>query len=314
MSWKQERRPGRGAFLFPLQLIPVTVKGDRRGDLGFDGGKDSMTAIEADTIELLNRIREKAPLIHNITNFVVMNSSANILLAVGASPVMAHCQAEVEEMTSFAGALVLNIGTLQEDWVESMIVAAKKANAVGIPVILDPVGAGATGLRTAAVKEIMASSDISVLRGNSSEVLSLGSDEVRTKGVDSSLSMSEAVVDAARLMAAEEGCVIAISGEEDCVTDGERVFRISNGHPIMTKVTGIGCGLSAVTGAFCAVADGDLTAATASAFGFYGLCGDLAAMASARPASFEVAFIDQLYSVGEDGIRGRLKIEAVVAA
>lgn len=270
-----------------------------------------MTEIEAGTVEFLSRIREKAPLIHNITNFVVMNSSANILLAVGASPVMAHCRAEVEEMTSMAGALVLNIGTIQEDWLESMILAAKTANKVGIPVILDPVGAGATRLRTDAIREIMASASISVLRGNYSEVLSLGSDDIKTKGVDSSLSMSDQTADAARQMAIDNKCVIAISGAEDCVTDGARTFRVSNGQPIMTRVTGTGCGLSAVTGAFCAVADDDLALATAAAFGFYGLCGDLAVQTSDKPGSFPAAFIDCLYSTGKEEIVGRLKIEEV---
>ena len=268
-------------------------------------------ATDAQAIELLSRIRQNAPLIHNITNFVVMNSSANILLAVGASPVMAHCQAEVEEMTSFAGALVLNIGTLQEDWVDSMILAGKKANSIGIPVILDPVGSGATRLRTDSIKKIMDECSISVLRGNCSEVLSLASDEVKTKGVDSSLSLSDQTVDAARQMAKENKCVIAISGEEDLITDGDTVFRVSNGQPVMTKVTGIGCGLSAVTGAFCAVADGDLAQATAAAFGFYGLCADLAVETSANPGSFEVAFIDRLYSTGSEEMKGQLRIEEV---
>jgi hydroxyethylthiazole kinase len=263
---------------------------------------------EANTIELLARIRQQAPLIHNITNFVVMNSSANILLAIGASPVMAHCQAEVEEMTSMAGALVLNIGTIQEDWLESMIVAAKTANSVGIPVILDPVGAGATRLRTEAIKEIMKNSSISVLRGNCSEVLSLGSADIKTKGVDSSLSLSGQTVVAAKQMAIDNKCVIAISGEEDCITDGKTTYQVTNGQSIMTKVTGTGCGLSAVTAAFCAVADNNLTQATAAAFGFYGLCGDLAAKSSDKPASFQVAFVDQLYSTGNEEIRKHLKI------
>ncbi|MFA6001074.1 MAG: hydroxyethylthiazole kinase [Thermoleophilia bacterium] len=270
-----------------------------------------MTEIEAETIEFLTRIREKSPLVHNITNFVVMNSSANILLAIGASPVMAHCQAEVEEMTSIASALVLNIGTIQEDWLESMILAAKTANSVGIPVVLDPVGAGATRLRTEAIKEIMGNSSISVLRGNCSEVLSLASSDIRTKGVDSSLSLSDRTVDAARQMATDNKCVIAISGEEDCITDGNRVFRVRNGQPVMTMVTGIGCGLTAVTAAFCAVADDDLTLATAAAFGYYGLCGDLAVKTSDRPGSFEVAFIDQLYSTGDEEISKQIKIEEV---
>ncbi|RJQ80205.1 MAG: hydroxyethylthiazole kinase [Desulfobacteraceae bacterium] len=263
------------------------------------------------TIELLDRIKQRAPLIHNITNLVVMNSSANILLALGASPVMAHSRAEVEEMTAMAGALVLNIGTLQEDWVESMMCAGQKANAVGIPVILDPVGAGATALRTTAVRNIMQACAVAVLRGNASEILSLGAAEIRTKGVDSSVGLSEAGVAAAVEMARTKQCVMAISGQEDCITDGRRVYRVANGQPLMTKVTGIGCGLSAVTAAFCAVAGGDYPAATAAAFAFYGLCADLAIQSSDRPGSFFVAFLDRLYSTGAEEITQGLKVRQV---
>jgi len=270
-----------------------------------------MMEIEAYTIKCLSRIRQKAPLIHNITNFVVMNSSANILLAIGASPVMAHCRAEVAEMTSLASALVLNIGTIQEDWLESMICAAKTANSIGIPVILDPVGAGATKLRTEAIKKIMKNCSISVLRGNCSEILSLESSDIKTKGVDTSLSLSDQIVDAAKQMAIEKKCIIAISGEEDCITDGTKVFRVRNGQPIMTKVTGSGCGLTAVTAAFCAVADNNLTLATAAAFGYYGLCGDLAIKTSDKPGSFHVAFIDHLYSTENEEIKKHLKIKEV---
>jgi hydroxyethylthiazole kinase len=260
------------------------------------------------TIDIINKIRKTAPLVHNITNLVVMNSSANILLAIGASPVMAHCRAEIEEMTSLAGALVLNIGTLQEDWIESMIYAAKTANSIGIPVILDPVGAGATKLRNQAVKEIMNNSSVSVLRGNCSEILSLGSSDIKTKGVDSSLSLSDQIVATAKQMAIDKKCIIAISGEEDCITDGIKVFRVKNGQPIMTRVTGVGCGLTAVTAAFCAVADNNLTSATAAAFGYYGLCGDLAIQNSNLPGSFYIAFLDQLYSTGDEDIRMYLDV------
>ncbi len=263
------------------------------------------------TLEAVGRIRQRAPLIHNITNFVVMNSSANILLAIGASPVMAHCQTEVEEMTSLASALVLNIGTIQEDWLASMICAAQTANSIGIPVILDPVGAGATKFRTAAIKEILGNCSISVLRGNCSEILSLGSCDVKTRGVDSSLYFSEELVDVARQMALDEKCVIAISGEEDCITDGNRVFRVKNGQPVMTRVTGTGCGLSAVTAAFCAVAEKNFALATAAAFGYYGLCGDLAIQTSAKPGSFAVAFVDQLYATSDEEIMRHLKIKEV---
>lgn len=260
------------------------------------------------TSDLLEKIRQTAPLIHNITNYVVMNSSANILLAAGASPVMAHCQAEVEEMVSFAGALVLNIGTLQEDWVEAMVVAAKAANKHGIPVVLDPVGSGATTLRTAAVRRILQESRVTVLRGNASEIFSLQSADVKTKGVDSALDFSDEMIDAAKAMAKDLQCVVAISGPVDCITDGQRVFRVANGHPLMTKVTGMGCGLSSVVGAFCAADLSDPARATAAAFGYYGVCGDLAIKISDKPGSFAVAFVDQLYTVDGQEIAQFLKL------
>jgi len=263
------------------------------------------------TVQLVEKIKNTSPLIHNITNFVVMNSSANILLGLGAAPVMAHCLGEVEEMTSLADALVLNIGTLQDDWIESMICAAKSANSKGIPIILDPVGSGATSLRTQAVKKIMNAAKISVLRGNASEIFSLSSDNARTRGVDSSLSVTDEIIDAAQKLATDMDCIIAISGAEDIITDGRGIFRVGNGQPIMTKVTGIGCGLSAVTGAFCAVSEGELLTATAAAFGVYGLCGDLAIKVSDKPGSFFVAFIDTLYSINQKDMDTFLKIKII---
>lgn len=269
-----------------------------------------MTEMARYTADALERVKDKAPLVHNITNFVVMNSTANILLAIGASPVMAHSPDEVEEMTAMAGALVLNIGTLQEEWVSSMIRAGRRANSAGVPVVLDPVGAGATGFRTAAAHRIMDRCSIAVLRGNASEILSLASDDVKTKGVDSSLTLSEETVSAAMAMARSLGCVVAISGEEDCITDGNRVFRIGNGQPLMTRVTGIGCGLSAVSGAFCAVDPASPLEATAAAFGFYGCCADLAITASDLPGSFFVAFLDRLYDTGREQLLQGLKIRS----
>jgi len=261
------------------------------------------------TADLLDRIRVRAPLVHNITNFVVMNSSANILLALGASPVMAHSRREVAEMAALAGALVLNIGTLEEKWIEAMLQAARTANGRGIPVILDPVGAGATAYRSQAVATILHNASVSVIRGNASEVLSLAVADVTTKGVDSSLAVSAEMAAAAGAIAREHGCIVAISGEKDLVTDGDRVLRVANGVPLMTRVTGLGCGLSAVTGAFCAVAEGDLLEAVAAAFGYYGLCGELAHAVSNRPGSFFTAFVDALYAAGTGEIQEHLKIQ-----
>ncbi|WP_319524044.1 hydroxyethylthiazole kinase [uncultured Desulfosarcina sp.] len=260
--------------------------------------------------ELLGKIRTTAPLVHNITNFVVMNSSANILLALGASPVMAHSRREVKEMAAMAGALVINIGTLEEKWVEAMLLAAEAANEKGIPVILDPVGAGATAYRSRVAETILQKTSVSVIRGNASEVLSLAVADVQTKGVDSSLSVSDEIVAPAVAIAREHNCIVSISGEKDLVTDGDRVLRVANGVPLMTRVTGLGCGLSAVTGAFCSVAGEDLFNAVAAAFGFYGLCGELAYEVSDRPGSFYVAFVDAIHAAGAGDIHTRLKIES----
>jgi len=262
----------------------------------------------AHTVALYRRIRETAPLVHNITNFVVMNSSANILLAAGASPVMAHALDEVAEMASLAGALVLNIGTLEQDWVAAMIRAAQAANRKGIPVILDPVGAGATRFRTATAQRIMAEATVAVVRGNASEVLALVSADARTRGVDAAHAVSDEIVAAARTLAREKGCIVAVSGAEDLITDGARILRVANGHPLLTRVTGTGCGLSAVTGAFCAVAAGALLEAAVAAFAYYGLCAELAARTADKPGSFFVAFLDALYAARDEDIVALLKV------
>lgn len=261
------------------------------------------------TLDCLETIKSRSPLVHNITNFVVMNSSANILLAIGASPVMAHSKEEVREMAAMAGALVLNIGTLQDDWVEAMICAGQTANEKGIPVILDPVGSGATSLRTRSVKRIMAECRVSVLRGNASEILSLADSTVKTRGVDSSMGLSDERAETMCRLAEQFNLVVAVSGEVDCITNGKTVYRVSNGHPLMTRVTGLGCGLSAVVGAFCAVAPEDLAASTASAFAFYGLCGEMAARISDKPGSFATAFVDCLDTVGHDEIQSGLRVD-----
>lgn len=264
--------------------------------------------IRARTVELLARVRERSPLVHNITNFVAMNFSANALLAAGASPVMAHCIGEVEEMASRADALVLNIGTLQDDWVESMIRAARAANDKGIPVVLDPVGAGATALRTSSARRIIGEASVSVLRGNASEVSTLASAGGETRGVDSSLPISPHLARAARGMARENGFVVSVSGERDLVTDGAGTFRVANGAPMMARVTGVGCGLSAVTAAFCAVAEGGLLHAAVAAAACYGICGEIAASAGGGPGSFSAAFLDALYSAGGEDIERLIRV------
>ena len=255
----------------------------------------------------LAAVREKKPLIHNITNFVVMNYTANALLAMGASPVMAHAQNEVEDMVSFAGALVLNIGTLTDDWVASMIKAGKKAAKQQTPIILDPVGSGATPLRTNSAKNIIDAAPITVIRGNASEILSLRHDKSKTKGVDSIHSVEEAA-QTATVLAEELNTTLAITGPVDLVTEGRRVLRVANGHPLMGYVTGTGCTATVVIGAFLAV-DDDPVSATATALAYFGLAGEVAGQNASAPGSFMIRMIDALYTITPQALKKGCKIE-----
>ena len=256
--------------------------------------------------ENLKKLRDKKPLIHNITNFVVMNYTANALLASGASPVMAHAQEEVEEMVSFAGALVLNIGTLTPYWIESMLKAGKKANSINVPIILDPVGSGATKLRTYSAKRLIDELSITVVRGNASEVLSLAHENSKTKGVDSLHSVDDAA-DAAIYLAKELDTTLAITGAVDLVTDGKRIHRIFNGHKLMGCITGTGCTATALIGAFLAV-DQDSVEATSTALAFFGLAGEQAESKTKTPGSFQIALLDALYTIDENQLEDGAKI------
>ena len=257
--------------------------------------------------ENLKTLRTKKPLIHNITNFVVMNYTANALLACGASPVMAHAPEEVEEMVSFAGALVLNIGTLTLPWVDSMLIAGKKANELNIPIVLDPVGSGATKLRTESAKRLINELSVTVIRGNASEVLSLAQEGSRTKGVDSIHSVEEAA-DAALMLAKELNTTLAITGPIDLITDGKRVYKVLNGHELMGFVTGTGCTATALIGAFLSV-DNDPVSATATALAYFGLAGEKGATHSKGPGTFQIALIDALFTINEEQVRKGVRIE-----
>jgi len=268
---------------------------------------NAMGRLSEKAAENLSALRETKPLIHNITNFVVMNYTANALLAMGASPVMAHAEDEVEEMVSFAGALVLNIGTLTDSWITSMVKAGKKANALDTPVVLDPVGSGATALRTASAKKIIEEIRVKVIRGNASEILSLRHADSKTKGVDSIHSVNEAA-DTAGVLAVELDTALAITGPIDLITDGKHVVRVSNGHPLMGYVTGTGCTATVAIGAFNAV-DPDPVSATASALAFFGLAGEVAAEKADAPGSFMIALIDALYTITPEALRDGCKIQ-----
>ena len=257
-----------------------------------------MTDLREKAAQNLKTLREKKPLIHNITNYVVMNYTANALLAMGASPVMAHARGEVEEMVGFAGALVINIGTLSSRWIEAMIKAVKKAGSLGTPVVLDPVGSGATTMRTDTSKKIIAQGAVGVIRGNASEILSLRHSDSKTKGVDSIHSVDEAA-ETATVLARELGSTLAITGPTDLVTDGERIIKVANGHELMGYVTGTGCTATTTIGAFLAV-DEDTVSATATALAFFGLAGEKAAEKASAPGSFMIALIDALYTITPD--------------
>jgi hydroxyethylthiazole kinase len=257
---------------------------------------------------LLTRIREEKPLVHNITNYVVMNFTANTLLAMGASPVMAHAPNEVEEMVSLARALVINIGTLSDPWIEAMLLAGKKANAKGLPIVFDPVGSGATSLRTRTTRRIVQELKPAIIRGNASEILSIGSSGTVTKGVDS-LHDVDQVAEMAKATARQTGSVVAVTGKVDLITDGTRVIRCRNGHALMGRVTGTGCAATATIAAFAAVTPDALEAAAAG-LAFFGLAGEMAADKSQSPGSFMIALIDALYNMTPEDLQARALLEA----
>jgi hydroxyethylthiazole kinase len=260
----------------------------------------------AKAVENLEKIRANKPLIHNITNYVVMNFTANVLLAMGASPVMAHAENEVAEMAAVAGALVLNIGTLSDPWIAAMLKAGQKASELGTPIVLDPVGSGATQFRTTTAKEIIRQTKLSVIRGNASEILSLGDENSKTKGVDSVHAVDDAA-DTARQLAQELKTTLAITGAVDLITDGDQVLRVSNGHSLMPFITGSGCAATSVIGAFLAVDENPVTA-TATALAFFGLAGEKAGAQTTAPGSFQVALLDALYSLTSEELKQKCRI------
>jgi len=250
--------------------------------------------------EALLKVRTKSPLVHNITNYVAMNNSANALLAVGASPVMAHATNEVEDMVGIASSLVLNMGTLSEKWVDAMILAGKKAIEKGIPVVFDPVGVGATPYRTQVALQIIETCKPTVIRGNASEIMALCNSNITTKGVDSTAE-SNAALDSAKLLSKTTKAIVVISGEVDYIIDGEKVAKISNGNTLMAKVTGMGCTATAIIGAFVA-AEEDVFMATFSAMAVMGITGEIAAQQSKGPGSMQMNFLDILSTLTEEQI------------
>jgi hydroxyethylthiazole kinase len=253
-------------------------------------------------------VREHKPLVHNITNYVVMNETANAILALGALPVMAHAEEEVREMVALAGALVLNIGTLSERWIEAMLLAGMAANEQGSPVVLDPVGAGATAYRTEAAKRILDTVDVAVLRGNAGEVATLVGVAAEVRGVESIGGVGDPA-ELAREAAQALGIVASVTGAVDHVSDGERAVAIANGHELLATITGTGCMASAMTGCFLAGKDDPFEAA-AEALVAFGVAGEDAAVDAKGPGSFHVGLYDALAALDPATLTARGRVAA----
>ena len=260
----------------------------------------------------ISAVRDHTPLVHSITNLVVMNLNANVLLAAGAAPVMAHAHEEVQAMAGIAQSLVLNIGTLEPYWIDSMVLAMGTARQRGIPVVLDPVGAGATPFRNASIEKILAAGMPTVIRGNGSEIMSVAGANAATRGVDSSASAHDAL-GAARGLARRTGGVVCVSGATDHVVDAQgRWVKLQNGHAWMTRITGIGCSATALIGAFCVVQP-DAWRATASAMTLMAVAGEIAAeQATVRRqgvGSMQALLLDALQLLDEGTLAQRLVME-----
>lgn len=263
------------------------------------------TAREA--ADALARLRATAPLVHNITNYVVMNTTANALLAIGASPIMAHAVEEMEDLAGIAGALVLNIGTLCAPWIDAMFVAGRRARMRGIPIVIDPVGSGASRLRTETARRLVGELGPAIVRGNASEVRSLLDGGEGARGVDSRHTPDE-VAEQAGALARRAGCVVSVSGPVDLIVGDGRTARVGNGDPMMTRVTGMGCTSTAINGAFAALGGNPFDAAVYAMLAM-GVAGQLAAARAVGPGSFQVNFLDALAVLDEAALRELAAVE-----
>jgi hydroxyethylthiazole kinase len=256
----------------------------------------------------LAAIRERKPLVHQITNYVVMNETAHAPLGLGALPVMAHAIEEVEEMASLAGALVLNIGTLSKHWIEAMLLAAAAAKQAGVPVVLDPVGAGATKFRTETANRLLGETEIAVVRGNAAEVATLAGRQAEIRGVES-IGASDSGGELAKTAASALGCVVAVTGPVDHVSDGDRVIVVANGHELLGTVSGTGCMASAITGCFLAVAPDRPLEAAAEALVAFAVAGEDAAQGAIGPGTFHANLYDALYNLDPGTLDKRARAE-----
>ncbi len=262
--------------------------------------------MQKDVLNTLKAMREKSPLVHSITNLVVMQVNANVLLAAGASPLMAHAQEEMGDIIKIINALVLNIGTLDKHIIASINVAGDFANKYNKPVVFDPVGAGASKLRTETALHIMRNVKPCILRGNASEIFALAGEMGETKGVDSTKDSRDALRQA-KFLANNFKTVVSVSGEVDVITDGKDVVHVSGGDKLMTLVTGIGCSATAISGACMAVAKNPLIGAVAG-MALFASAGEKAAKKCHGPGSFLPNFLDELYNADYDDAAARVLV------
>jgi hydroxyethylthiazole kinase len=267
-----------------------------------------MTTVHPSPGATLASLRKRQPLVHQITNYVVMNETANATLSLGALPVMAHAHEEVEEMVGLASALVLNIGTLSEPWIEAMLLAGRAANERGIPIVLDPVGAGATRYRTDTAKRLLDELRITVVRGNAGEVATLVGVEAEVRGVES-IGGAGDPAELARRAAGALGVVAAVTGPVDHVSDGEHVTGVANGHRLLATVSGTGCMATAITGCFLAVKSDAPLEAAAEALVAFGVAGEDAAEHARGPGTFHAGLYDALAGLDPETLDGRARIE-----
>ena len=270
--------------------------------------------------EIIENVNDKTPLVHSITNYVTVNDCANILLACGASPIMADDLNEVEDITSICNALVINIGTLNERTIEAMVKAGRKANALSHITVLDPVGAGASALRTSTTFQLLKEVRFSVIRGNISEIKTVALGSGTTKGVDADVSdtvteknLNEAVA-FSKALSGKTGSIIAITGAIDIVADSNKAYIIRNGHHMMSKISGTGCMLTVVVAAYCSANPDRLLDATAAAVCAMGLCGEQAyeklVKTDGGTSTYKSYIIDYMGKINGDILLGGLKIES----
>jgi len=257
--------------------------------------------------ENLDKVKQAKPLVHHLTNWVTIYDCANITRSFGALPVMAHAKEESGDMAKIASALVLNIGTLTPELIDSMIVAGKSANEKGIPVVLDAVGVGATRLRDEKASLLLAELKIDIIKGNASEVAKLAGEDVRTKGVEATAVEAD-LIELAQKLAKEKDAVVVITGKEDIISDGTSTYTCGNGHDMMGSIVGTGCMVASVIGAFAAV-DNDYADAAKNALVCFGIAGELAAEESKGPGSYKENFYDEVYNLNAEKIKKMQKFE-----